>query len=285
MCCWTAARRHGVQRFVQISTDEVYGSLGPSGKFTEQSPLHPSSPYSASKAGADLIALAFLKTFGQDVIVTRCSNNYGPYQFPEKLIPLMIIKALRDEPLPVYGDGMNVRDWIHVEDHCSGIVAALFEGKAGTIYNFGGDGEMTNLEVVKLILEKLGKPESLISFVTDRLGHDRRYAIDSSFAHRELNWKLRHTPREGIVSTVDWYLQNQSWWEELTQRAGRISDGGPRSAVISKIDSPPPLRHAVVPNLLESFPGLALISRGVSLEFWRRSVLVLSGDEWNRRSN
>jgi dTDP-glucose 4,6-dehydratase len=206
---------------VQISTDEVYGSLGPSGKFTEQSPLHPSSPYSASKAGADLIALAFFKTFEQDVIVTRCSNNYGPYQFPEKLIPLMIIKALRDEPLPVYGDGMNVRDWIHVEDHCSGIVAALFEGKAGTSYNFGGDGELTNLEVVKLILEKLGKPESLISFVTDRLGHDRRYAIDSSFAHRELNWKLRHTPREGIVSTVDWYLQNQSWWEELLERAGR----------------------------------------------------------------
>jgi len=216
-----AARRHGIQRFVQISTDEVYGSLGPSGKFTEQSPLHPSSPYSASKAGADLIALAFFKTFEQDVIVTRCSNNYGPYQFPEKLIPLMIIKALRDEPLPVYGDGMNVRDWIHVEDHCSGIVAALFEGKAGTTYNFGGDGELTNLEVVKLILEKLGKPENLISFVTDRLGHDRRYAIDSSFAHRELNWKLRHTPREGIASTVDWYLENQSWWEELLERAGR----------------------------------------------------------------
>jgi dTDP-glucose 4,6-dehydratase len=216
-----AARRHGIQRFVQISTDEVYGSLGPSGKFTEQSPLDPSSPYSASKAGADLIALAFFKTFEQDVIVTRCSNNYGPYQFPEKLIPLMIIKALRDEPLPVYGDGMNVRDWIHVEDHCAGIVAALFEGKVGTTYNFGGDGELTNLEVVKLILEKLGKPESLISFVTDRLGHDRRYAIDSSFAHRELNWKLRHTPREGIAGTVDWYLQNQSWWEELLERAGR----------------------------------------------------------------
>jgi dTDP-glucose 4,6-dehydratase len=216
-----AARRHGIQRFVQISTDEVYGSLGPSGKFTEESPLCPSSPYSASKAGADLIALAFFKTFEQDVIVTRCSNNYGPYQFPEKLIPLMIIKALRNEALPVYGDGMNVRDWIHVEDHCSGIVAALFEGKAGTAYNFGGDGELTNLEVVKLILEKLGKPESLISFVTDRLGHDRRYAIDSSFAHRELNWNLRHTPREGIADTVDWYLQNQSWWEELLERAGR----------------------------------------------------------------
>src|SRR5205823_5383917 len=167
------ARRHGVQRFIQISTDEVYGSLGDTGKFTEQSPLDPSSPYSSSKAGADLLALASHKTYGQEVIVTRCSNNYGRYQFPEKLIPLMIIKALRDEALPVYGDGMNVRDWIHVDDHCAGIVAALFEGKPGAIYNFGGGREMVNLEVVKLILKKLGKPETLISFVTDRLGHDR----------------------------------------------------------------------------------------------------------------
>src|SRR5438874_988917 len=152
-----AARLHGVQRFVQISTDEVYGSLGPTGKFTEQSPLEPSSPYSASKAGADLLALACFKTFGQDVVVTRCSNNYGPYQFPEKLMPLMIIKALRNEPLPVYGDGMNVRDWIHVRDHCAGVVAALFEGKAGAVYNFGGDSELPNLEVVKSILDKLCK--------------------------------------------------------------------------------------------------------------------------------
>src|ERR1043165_4563747 len=169
-----AARRHGVQRFVQVSTDEVYGSLGETGKFTEQSPLDPSSPYSASKAGADLLALACHKTFGQEVIVTRCSNNYGPYQFPEKLIPLMIIKALRDDKLPVYGDGMNVRDWIHVEDHCAGIVAALFEGKPGAVYNFGGANELANLDLVKMILKKLGKPESVISFVTDRLGHDRR---------------------------------------------------------------------------------------------------------------
>src|SRR5947208_205409 len=174
------ARRHGVQRVIQVSTDEVYGSLGPTGKFTEQSPLDPSSPYSASKAGADLLALASFKTYGQEVLVTRCSNNYGPYQFPEKLIPLMIIKALREEPLPVYGDGMNVRDWIHVKDHCAAIVAALFEGKPGSIYNFGGDGEMLNIDVVKTILDKLAKPHSLISFVTDRLGHDRRYAIDSS---------------------------------------------------------------------------------------------------------
>src|SRR5437868_1316226 len=160
-----AARRHGVQRFVQISTDEVYGSLGPAGKFTERSPLEPSSPYSASKAGADPLALACFKTFGQDVVVTRCSNNYGPYQFPEKLIPLMIVKALRDEPHTVYGDGLKVRDWIHVRDHCAGVVAALFEGKPGNVYNFGGDSEMPNLETVKMILRKLGKPESLISFV------------------------------------------------------------------------------------------------------------------------
>jgi dTDP-glucose 4,6-dehydratase len=215
------ARRHGVQRLVQISTDEVYGSLGPQGKFTEQSPLQPSSPYSASKAGADLLALACFKTFDQDVVITRCSNNYGPYQFPEKLIPLMIIKALRNEPLPVYGDGMNVRDWIHVRDHCAGIVAALFEGEAGAIYNFGGDGEFPNLEVVRLILDKLGKPHSLISFVTDRLGHDRRYAIDSSLAKRELKWKARRNARDGIAETVDWYLSNKSWWQELLERAGR----------------------------------------------------------------
>src|SRR6184192_2842107 len=176
------ARRHGVQRFIQISTDEVYGSLDVTGKFTEQSLLAPSSPYSASKAGADLLALASYKTYGQEVIITRCSNNYGQYQFPEKLIPLMIIKALRDESLPVYGDGINVRDWIHVDDHCAGIVAALFEGKAGAVYNFGGDSEMVNLELVRMILDRLGKPHSLISFVLDRPGHDRRYAIDSAFA-------------------------------------------------------------------------------------------------------
>src|SRR5712671_1181098 len=173
------ARRHGVQRVIQISTDEVYGSLGPEGKFTEQSPLQPSSPYSASKAGADLLALACFTTFDQDVVITRCSNNYGPYQFPEKLIPLMIIKALRNEPLPVYGDGMNVRDWIHVQDHCAAVVAALFEGNPGAVYNFGGGNEIANLDLVKMILKQLSKPESLISFVKDRLGHDRRYAIDS----------------------------------------------------------------------------------------------------------
>jgi dTDP-glucose 4,6-dehydratase len=185
------ARRHGVQRFMQVSTDEVYGSLGPSGKFTEQSPLDPSSPYSASKAGADLLALACQRTFGQEVIVTRCSNNYGRYQFPEKLIPLMIVKAL------------------------------LFEGKSGTVYNFGGGNEMPNIDVVKHILTRLNKPESLISFVTDRLGHDRRYAIDSSFAEKELKWKPRHRFEDGLVETVDWYLANESWWQPLLERTGR----------------------------------------------------------------
>ena len=215
------ARRHGVQRFIQISTDEVYGSLGADGRFTEQSALDPSSPYSASKAGADLLALASYKTYGHEVVVTRCSNNYGPYQFPEKLIPLMIIKALRDEALPVYGDGKNVRDWIHVDDHCAGIVAALFEGEPGTVYNFGGNSEMVNLDLVRMILDQLGKPHNVISFVPDRLGHDRRYAIDSSFAQRELDWKPLHTFKEGLGETIQWYIDNPSWWQPLLERTGR----------------------------------------------------------------
>src|SRR5437868_358416 len=215
------ARRHGVQRFIQISTDEAYGSLGAVGSFTEQSPLDPSSPYSASKAGADLLVLASYKTYGQEVVVSRCSNNYGPYQFPEKLIPLMTIKALRDEPLPIYGDGMNVRDWIHVDDHCAGIVAALFEGKPGAVYNFGGGNEMANFDLVKMILNQLGKPESLISFVKDRLGHDRRYAIDSSFAQKELKWKPRKDFKEGLETTIQWYIDHQAWWQPLLERAER----------------------------------------------------------------
>src|ERR1700736_4860723 len=216
-----SARKPGGQRFAQISTDEVYGSLGKTGKFAEKSPLDPSSPYSSSKAAADLLALAHHKTYGQEVIVTRCSNNYRPYQFPEKLIPLMIIKALRGEPLPVYGDGMNVRDWIHVQDHCAGVVAALFEGKPGAVYNFGGGNEMANLDLVKMILKQLGKPESLISFVKDRLGHDRRYAIDSSFAQKELKWKPGKDFAEGLDATVQWYIDNQSWWQPLLERTGR----------------------------------------------------------------
>ena len=213
------ARRHGVKRFVQISTDEVYGSLGPEGKYTETSPLDPSSPYSASKTGADLLALAYHKTYGMEVLVTRCSNNYGPYQFPEKLIPLMILKALNDQPLPVYGDGKNVRDWIHVEDHCRAVFSVLLEGKPGEVYNIGGDGEMQNIDVVKMILAHLGKPESLISYVTDRLGHDRRYAIDSGKIQSALNWKPLHRPEAGIRETIDWYVANRAWWEPLLHRA------------------------------------------------------------------
>jgi len=213
------ARRHGVKRFVQISTDEVYGSLGPEGKFTETTPLDPSSPYSASKAGADLLALAYHKTYGMEVLVTRCSNNYGPYQFPEKLIPLMIIKALRDEPLPVYGDGKNVRDWIHVEDHCRAIFSVLLNGKPGEIYNIGGDGELPNIDVVKMILAHLGKSERLISYVTDRLGHDRRYAIDSGKTQNTLDWKPIHRPEQGIRDTIDWYVASRDWWEPLLSRA------------------------------------------------------------------
>ena len=212
------ARRHGVKRFVQISTDEVYGSLGPEGRFTEHSPLEPSSPYSASKAGADLLALAAHKTFGQEVVITRCSNNYGPYQFPEKLIPLMITNALADKKLPVYGDGLNVRDWIHVDDHCRAIMAVLLEGKPGEVYNVGADAELENIAVVELILETLGKPRDLISYVTDRLGHDRRYAIDSTKLRSQLDWKPVHTPRQGILETIQWYLDNRAWWKKILAR-------------------------------------------------------------------
>ena len=210
-----AARRHKVGRFLQIGTDEVYGSLGPVGRFTEQSPLQPSSPYSASKTSADLLALAHFHTFKQEVLVTRCSNNYGPFQFPEKLIPLKIIEAIADEPVRVYGDGLNVRDWIHVHDHNEAALAVLEKGRAGEVYNIGGDGEMTNIEVVKMILSELKKPESLIKFVADRLGHDRRYAIDSSKVQRELGWRPRHRPEQGIRETVAWYVAHRNWWEPL----------------------------------------------------------------------
>lgn len=212
------ARKCGVKRFVQISTDEVYGSLGPEGRFTETSPIEPSSPYSASKAGSDLLALAAHKTFGQEVVITRCSNNYGPYQFPEKLIPLMITNALADKKLPVYGDGLNVRDWIHVDDHCRAVMAVLLEGRPGEVYNVGADAELENIAVVELILETLGKPHSLITYVTDRLGHDRRYAIDSAKIRNELGWKPIHTPHQGIRETVQWYLENRAWWEKILAR-------------------------------------------------------------------
>lgn len=205
------ARAHGDPRVVVVSTDEVYGSLGPGGKFREDTPLAPSSPYSASKAAADLLALAYHHSFGQDVVVTRCSNNYGPHQFPEKLLPLMISRALGDEPLPVYGDGRHVRDWIHVEDHCSGIVLALERGARGRVYNLGGDAERENLAVVRQVLAELGKPESLVRFVADRPGHDRRYAIDATKVRGELGWAPRETFATGIERTVRWYLDNAEW--------------------------------------------------------------------------
>lgn len=202
-------------RFVQISTDEVYGSLGAEGYFTESTPLAPNSPYSASKAGADLLVRAYYHTYGLPVAITRCSNNYGPYQFPEKLIPLMILKALQDEPLPVYGNGLNVRDWLHVEDHCRAIYTVLTQGRPGEVYNIGGNQERTNLEVVKGILNIMGKPESLISFVQDRPGHDHRYAIDAGKIQRELGWRPRHDFASGLANTVQWYLNNRQWWEPL----------------------------------------------------------------------
>jgi dTDP-glucose 4,6-dehydratase len=213
-----AAREAGVERFVHVSTDEVYGSLSEGGAFTESTPLAPNSPYSASKAAADLLVRAVGHTYGYGAIVTRCSNNYGPYQFPEKLIPLMISNALEDKPLPVYGDGMNVRDWIHVEDHCRALLAVLSRGRAGEIYNIGGRSERPNLEVVREILRQLGKPESLIKFVKDRPGHDRRYAIDCSKAERELGWTRRWTFERGLADTICWYQSHQSWWR-------RVKDG------------------------------------------------------------
>ncbi len=210
-----AARELGVKRFLHVSTDEVYGSLGPTGLFTETTPLAPTSPYSASKASSDLLALAYAHTFGLPVVVTRCSNNYGPYQFPEKLIPLMIANAMRDLPLPVYGDGMNVRDWIHVEDHCRGLLAALERGEDGEVYNFGAASERHNLHIVKQVLGLLGKPESLIAFVKDRPGHDRRYAIDASKAQAKLGWTPRHAFEDALAATVRWYVERRPWWERI----------------------------------------------------------------------
>lgn len=204
-----------VRRFVQISTDEVYGSLGSIGLFTEETPLHPNSPYSASKASADMLALAYQHTFNLPILITRCSNNYGPYQFPEKLIPLMIANATNDKPLPVYGDGLHVRDWLQVKDHCSAIDAVLHRGRIGEVYNIGGNNEKQNIEIIKLILQGLGKPESLITFVTDRPGHDRRYAIDSSKIQRELGWHPSYTFEKGITETIKWYLDNQRWWKRI----------------------------------------------------------------------
>ncbi len=209
------ARIKGVGLFVQISTDEVYGSLGPEGKFTEETPLSPNSPYSASKASADLIAMAYYKTYGLPVIITRCSNNYGPYQFPEKLIPLMITNALEDKELPIYGDGKNVRDWIHVTDHARAIDLVIHKGKKGEIYNIGADNERTNIEIVEMLLQILGKPRSLIRFVKDRPGHDRRYAICAEKIRKELGFTPQIDFKKGLEETVRWYIEKRSWWQRI----------------------------------------------------------------------
>ena len=213
-----ACREYGVQRYHQVSTDEVYGDLPldrPDLFFTEQTPLHTSSPYSASKAAADLLCSAYQRTYHLPITISRCSNNYGPCQFPEKLIPLMIANALADKPLPVYGEGLNVRDWLYVEDHCAAIDLILERGQVGQVYNIGGHNEMKNIDIVRRILAILGKPESLITHVTDRKGHDMRYAIDPSFIHRELGWLPETRFEEGIQRTVQWYLDNRAWWENI----------------------------------------------------------------------
>ena len=213
-----ASREYGVKRYHQVSTDEVYGDLPldrPDLFFTEETPLKTSSPYSSSKAGADLLVNAYHRTFGLPVTISRCSNNYGPYQFPEKLIPLMIANALDDKSLPVYGEGLNVRDWLYVEDHCRAIDLIIREGKVGEVYNIGGHNEMRNIDIVKLICHALDKPESLITHVTDRKGHDMRYAIDPAKIHRELGWLPETMFNEGIQKTIKWYLDNKDWWERI----------------------------------------------------------------------
>ena len=213
-----ASKKFGVKRYHQVSTDEVYGDLPldrPDLFFTEETPIHTSSPYSSSKASADLFVLAYYRTFGLPVTISRCSNNYGPYHFPEKLIPLMISRALADEELPVYGNGQNVRDWLHVSDHCEAIDLIIHKGRVGEVYNVGGHNERTNLEVVQTILKALNKPESLIKYVTDRPGHDMRYAIDPTKIETELGWKPKYTFDTGIAMTIQWYLDNQDWWKHI----------------------------------------------------------------------
>ncbi len=213
-----ACRRYGISRYHQVSTDEVYGDLPldrPDLLFTEQTPIHTSSPYSASKAAADLLVQAYHRTFGLPVTISRCSNNYGPYHFPEKLIPLMIVHALNDQPLPVYGEGLNVRDWLYVEDHCRAIDLILRRGRVGEVYNIGGHNEMRNIDIVRLICRQLGKPESLITYVTDRKGHDMRYAIDPTKIGEELGWRPETVFAEGLQRTIDWYLTHRDWWETI----------------------------------------------------------------------
>lgn len=213
-----ASRKHGVGCFVQVSTDEVYGSLGASGRFTEMSPIQPNNPYAATKAGADFMVRAAHRSYGMDTVTTRCSNNFGPYQFPEKLIPLMITNALEDKELPVYGDGMQIRDWIYVEDHCVAIDLAMRKAKSGSIYNIGSSHEVPNIEIVKLILGILGKPESLIKYVVDRPGHDRRYAMDSGSISNDLGWVPGTSFEDGMEKTVRWYLENKRWLRHIRER-------------------------------------------------------------------
>ena len=209
------ARRNRVARFVHVSTDEVYGSLGAEGRFTEESPLDPSSPYAASKAASDLLVLAYVRTHGIDAVVTRCSNNFGPFQFPEKVIPLFVTNAMADEPLPLYGDGLNVRDWIHVEDHCAALDAVLRKGKTGEVYNVSAENEWTNRDLTREILRILGKPDTLVRKVADRPGHDRRYALDAAKLRRELGWAPRRRFEEALASTIAWYAENESWWRAV----------------------------------------------------------------------
>lgn len=209
------SKHAGVKKFIQISTDEVYGTLGETGLFTEESHLCPNSVYSASKAGADLLVRSYHETYGLNVNITRCSNNYGPFQFPEKLIPLMITNALDNQPLPVYGDGLNVRDWLYVEDHCSAIDLVLHKGTPGEVYNIGGNNERTNIEIVQMILNELGKSYDLITFVEDRPGHDRRYAIDATKIRKELGWAPKCDLESGIRKTIRWYMENETWWRQI----------------------------------------------------------------------
>lgn len=216
-----AAKEFNIERYLQVSTDEVYGTLGDTGYFTETTPLAPNSPYSASKAGADMLVRAYYETYKVPTLITRCSNNYGPYQYPEKLIPFFISRLLRGEKVPVYGDGLNVRDWLYVYDHCAAIDAVLHKGRIGEVYNIGGHNEKTNLEITHLILDAMNKDESSIEYVQDRLGHDRRYAISNDKITSELGWKPSVTFEEGILLTIDWYLNNKSWMESIEQRKGQ----------------------------------------------------------------
>jgi len=210
-----AAKKSGIQRFIHLSPDEVYGTLGPKGSFSENTALSPNSPYSASKASSDFAVRAYHHTYGFPAIITRCSNNYGPWQYPEKLLPRIITNAMQDKPIPVYGDGGQIRDWLHVNDHCKAIDVVLRTGQSGEVYNIGSNNERTNLEMVKRILNELDKPYSLIQFTQDRLGHDRRYAINSAKIQRELGWSSKITLDQGISSTTEWYVRNEDWWKPL----------------------------------------------------------------------